>query len=402
MSFSINGLEIFAVGKWNGDSYTQKDLEAMVASFDKVGFAPPLKLGHTEDQKFLQKDGLPAAGWVDRIYVKGDKLLADVSRIPKKVYALLKNGAYRHVSSEIYWNLKRGDSVFSRVLKAVALLGVETPAVSGLSPIDAMLSQYMKAYKASVEDTKAYTFAVDITEQFKEDTVDEKQKKDKDSKSPGSRRMGDHLDKEDKKNNKDDDKKQGEKKMSEEAVKKLQEQMKEMQKNMAAASKEHKDTVESYKEDLAKKDEKVTALGGALVTLQNDKITGEIKSFTAEMVAAGKMVPAITENVSKLFTALSQMDSTVKFFNKDKKEVEETVLNFAKTIFSSMPVVVEYKELADGGDDSKELDADAEKKLDTKIEAYATEHKVEYGEALIAVLAKNPALAKQYYDNQGK
>lgn len=154
----IKGLEIFAVGKWNGDTYTEEDLTAMVDAFPKVGFRPPLKLGHADDQKFLQKDGLPAAGWVDKVYIKGRKLLADISGIPKKVYELIKNKAYKHVSSEIYWNLKRNDTTFARVLKAVALLGAETPAVSGLTPIDEMLSQYVNLLNESAAEIKEYNF----------------------------------------------------------------------------------------------------------------------------------------------------------------------------------------------------------------------------------------------------
>ena len=47
---SLNGVEIFATGKWNGDTYTQEDLQEMVNSFIplKQTLQPFVKLGHNE------------------------------------------------------------------------------------------------------------------------------------------------------------------------------------------------------------------------------------------------------------------------------------------------------------------------------------------------------------------
>ena len=61
----IKGVEIFSTGLWNGDKYTDKDLEDMVESFNAIGktrVKPFLKLGHDNKQKLVQSDGLPAAG----------------------------------------------------------------------------------------------------------------------------------------------------------------------------------------------------------------------------------------------------------------------------------------------------------------------------------------------------
>lgn len=401
MSFSIKGLEIFAVGTWNGDKYSQKDLDTMVDVFDKVGFSPPLKLGHTEDQKFLQTDGLPAAGWVDRIYTKGDKLLADISRIPKKIYMLLKKGAYRHVSSEVYWNLKRNDTVFSRALKAVALLGAEIPAVSGLTPIDAMLEQYMKQFTDNAEDIKTYAFKTDtiILNQEKDDSEDSEKVSSK-KVTPGESQMGEHLDKDKKKkDNKDEDKKsKGDSKMTEEQLKKLQKEMQDMKDAMEASSKKHDTEIAEYKSDLKSKDEKVNALGAALITVQKDKADGDIKVFTDALVASGKMAPAVVSDVETLLKSLSGLEVTVKYHNDKKEEVIASIMNFAQKVFSDMPTVVELKELALGGQEPKE--GEVQDVLSKKIAAYASEHKVSYGDATSAVIAANPGLAKEYM-NQG-
>lgn len=134
----IQGCEIFATGTWHGDEYTTKDLDAMCEAFGKVGFKPPLKLGHSEKQHLLTNAGLPAAGWVDRIYRKGEKLLADFSAIPKQIHDLIVRKAYDRVSSEIYWDYTHEESKLPRVLKAVALLGSEIPEVTTLDSISAL------------------------------------------------------------------------------------------------------------------------------------------------------------------------------------------------------------------------------------------------------------------------
>lgn len=127
--FEVKDIDIFRAGTWNGDKYTVEDLDDMIANFDRVGFRPPVKLGHAENS------GEPAYGWVKALRRVGDKLVADFMDVPKVIFEALRDKRFDTVSSEIFWDLKRDGSVFRRVLKAVALLGAETPAVSGLRPI---------------------------------------------------------------------------------------------------------------------------------------------------------------------------------------------------------------------------------------------------------------------------
>tara|TARA_Y100001938_G_C8097470_1_gene439118 strand:- start:186 stop:1904 length:1719 start_codon:yes stop_codon:yes gene_type:complete len=150
-TFNIDGVEIFSTGVWNGDKYAKKDLEAMVTNFGKTGFEPPIKLGHNEDQPEM-KDGEPALGYIDKIYTAGNKLLADFKEIPQVLYDAMKRGNYKRVSSEIYWNYTNNGSVLDRVLKAVAILGTEIPAVTNLEAIENL---YAKSDESQGE-TKLY------------------------------------------------------------------------------------------------------------------------------------------------------------------------------------------------------------------------------------------------------
>lgn len=127
--FEVKGVEIFRAGTWNEDKYTVKDLDDIVSAFNEQDFKPPIKLGHKESS------GDKAFGWVVGLQRVGDKLVADFSDLSKETFEAIKARSFDTVSSEIFFNLKRGGKVFRRALKAVALLGAELPAVAGLKPL---------------------------------------------------------------------------------------------------------------------------------------------------------------------------------------------------------------------------------------------------------------------------
>lgn len=140
-TYRITGIEIFSVGTWNGAPYEIGNLYSLVDAFNalKPGWIPALKLGHDKDQKVAKRSGLPSVGWVERVYVLGDKLMADFDGIPEKIFQLIKKKAYRKVSCEIYLDVGVGEAKYPFVLAAVALLGEELPGVMNLNDI---LDQY--------------------------------------------------------------------------------------------------------------------------------------------------------------------------------------------------------------------------------------------------------------------
>jgi hypothetical protein len=165
-SYNLKGVEIFSAGTWNGDKYTVDDLHGIVEAFNetKGGVQPYLKLGHDKDQKliagekdFPQRDGKPAAGWIDRVYVIGDRLKADFSEVPKTVYDLIQKKAYKKVSCEMFWNIKLNNKIYKKMLTAVALLGANTPGVMNLQDILAMYS-----FEIGDGEMKLYNVDIDI------------------------------------------------------------------------------------------------------------------------------------------------------------------------------------------------------------------------------------------------
>lgn len=143
----VRGAEIFSAGVHRGITYTVDDLKDMVTNFaaGKEQVSPPLVVGHEEDQSFLQDSGLPAAGWLIRVYRRGAKLFGDFGGIPRSIAKLINARAYKKVSVEIYDEPPEGapPACKGKMLRRVALLGAELPQVKTLA--DLPLAEYSEA-----------------------------------------------------------------------------------------------------------------------------------------------------------------------------------------------------------------------------------------------------------------
>lgn len=138
---SLDGVEIFAAGEHRGKEYTPRDLDCMVDNFkrfssgQKPGFRVPLVLGHEEQQDFLDRSDIPAAGWATRIWRDGPTLKADFEDVPDPIARLIKGKRYRTVSSEVYDQPPEGISGQGKMLRRVALLGGDIPQLKDLDDI---------------------------------------------------------------------------------------------------------------------------------------------------------------------------------------------------------------------------------------------------------------------------
>jgi hypothetical protein len=168
----VDGVEIFKSGTWNGDKYTDEDLDEMVCAHNEIGakLKPYVKLGHDNGQALLQKDGYPSAGWIKKLYRTGNTLFADLGSVPKKIKSLIDSKAYGRISPEIYWNAEIGGKKYKRAVKAMALLGGNTPAVTELNDF---INLYTENNNVNAEFIK-------LCSSYEGDTImDEKQYADK-------------------------------------------------------------------------------------------------------------------------------------------------------------------------------------------------------------------------------
>lgn len=335
---SKNKVEIFSAGKWNGDVYTVADLDEMVKAFDETssGWKPPLKLGHTEDQKLLQSDGLPAAGWVGKLYRIGEKLYADFIDIPAKIFELMENKSYRKVSSEIYWDIDIGnDKIYNRMLAGVALLGADMPAVMNLSDITAWFSKARgeKKFYTSEENQpsiKTYEFL-----------------------------------------------KGGE--MEKTELEKLKADQVEKDKELA-----------DFKKYKADQETKAAAQADEIAKLKEQNHQAELDNQVSELSAAHKISPSMKPYVRALLEKGEKKEYSLQIGKGEKSETKkyasksELIGEMLKLHAAALKLNTNETSV----DGEKIPQVDNEEALDKKVKAYAKEHKCSYGQALKVIRAQ--------------
>lgn len=162
----LKGVEILRVVNIpeRGIDITKAKLEEIKRNFvsliDRNLHNPPAKLGHDEKQQFAVDSGLPALGWVEKLTIVGDRLLATFGEVPDMVKEAFDKGLYKKVSSEIYHAFddpETGENM-GAVLRAVAFLGADVPQVKGLK---AFLQDQAGVY--ALDDTDKAENFTDIT-----------------------------------------------------------------------------------------------------------------------------------------------------------------------------------------------------------------------------------------------
>lgn len=333
---NIEGVEIFSSGVWNGHTITDGDIDEMIRAFErtKEQVRPYLKLGHDDDQALLQRDGLPAAGWIDNLRRVGSKLIADFIDMPKKIRELVELKAYRKVSSEIFHNVTINGEVFSRMLGAVALLGSNTP---GVMDLDDILSMYgITNYKgAELYKTKNKSRIIEfnITEEEMPKTENEINLE---------RDLAD--------------------------AKKQLKALGEVKENYSLKEKELADKTRELEANAAKIEEYKKKEAEALEVAKEAKVEAFVTGLEKEKLS--------TPGMKDLVTSLIGPDKDEYTIGDKKLTSKEDVLKEALQLFKAS-FDVNLEEETDSGksqDDS----------VEAKIEKYMTEHKVGYAVAFKA------------------
>jgi hypothetical protein len=273
-------------------------------------------------------------GWVERLYIRGEKLLADFSYIPKEIFKLIKAKAYRKVSCEIYWNLDVNGNKYPRVLGAIALLGAETPGVLNLRDI---LSNYTMLSENNVmrvfndEQNKDSVKSYDVN--FEPQTED--------------------------------------KTMSQE-IETVQAELEEQKKSYAQAQEQ----LEAKAKEIEAANVELAKFREEALKAQAEAQTAKISKFVTELESKKLSTPAMKDLLTELLS--DKKEYSVKEKAMSKEEVLEEILTLSK---ESAKVNFDESSRADFG--KKE---DKMKDLEGKVEKYMQEHKVSYGKAAKEVM----------------
>lgn len=337
--FSIKDVEIFSSGKWNGHDITDSDLDNIVDAFHKINAKPSLKLGHCDDQEILKVSGMPSAGWVDNVRRAGSKIVADFVDMPKKIFQLVKNKAYRKVSCEIFNNVDYEGNKYPRMLGAVALLGSELPGVLNLND---MLSLYSKE---SLNFNATMFASNESTDIIKEEIYSEEPKQ-----------------------------------MADENIEKLKFQLEaaETAKNEAAKSleeaqkeaKELKDKFSLVEQEKKKSDE---ALADAVKREKAAQLDKFVTELTAEKLISKSMVEPVKELLGD-----DKEKYSIKVKDEDKELTKHELLKHLFSLAKETAKVNFNDETGDLEEPSKTLEVD-------HVEKYAKENDITFTEAYKAL-----------------
>lgn len=168
-TISLKNVEIMEVGIHNGKTFNREDLKNIVEAFQVTKFElkPMAKLGHSNILPLAS--GMPAVGWIEAIRLNsdGNKILADFEDIPSKVGDMLENKMFRRISSEfIRFYVDEQGNRHDRVLKGVAFLGADIPAIKTLQDVSELLSDK----NINMEDMEVFTMDITQDEEFVDDT----------------------------------------------------------------------------------------------------------------------------------------------------------------------------------------------------------------------------------------
>jgi hypothetical protein len=353
----MKDVEIFKTGTWNGDTFTSQDIDDIIASFDKVGYKPPIKLGHGED------DSQPAYGWVTALKRAGNTLLADFADIPDQIAQLIREHRYDAVSAEIFFNLKRGGQLFRRALKAVSLLGAAIPGVAGLKPL-----------RESFQGLAATDYERVTSFDLNQETDEMK------------------------------------------TIEQLQADMAALQTQMTEA-KGDPTKIAALSTQLSEVTTQITTLA-ALTAASSTALKAEIAALTAKQhktdvksKADACKIPALRPLVAALYAATLDKGTKVMRFsaaNKKDEEVEASAVVDEIVAYANSQAAKLFKEIGESGagqraeGDPDPLDTSdpqaVANAVDAKVKEFrAKNEKVNYTQALAAVLAADKELATAYH-----
>lgn len=394
-SNSIRGVEIFATGTHNGDEYTEKDLDDMVEAFKALDYRPALKVGHTKD-----KPGAPAYGWVANLRRIGAKLVADFEAMHDNVFEAIRSKAYDRVSSEVYFNFKRGEKTFRRALKAVALLGAEVPAVANLTPLHKMeFAEFDALEKTAAFDSKLEVGQQAILDALVQRVSDVTKLMKEFDMSKNTAKLATLQTQVAEFGKKMDELKKGGKKPEDQEYKDLQAQIERVQAEIKTLSEQDKDSEETER------------LRQQVSELQADKRAREIK----ERCAALK-VPAFRPAIHALYSYLLEKGAgeKVKIYSLPDKDGKVTTSE--KTLVEAVDAIVSeingqadrlFKAHAAPGSARRSEGGEHDDDPGVEVDRLALELQRKqptvyktYDAALDAVLADNEELAGKYREQQ--
>jgi len=303
-TFDVEEKEIFRTGSFRTSSgkvvnIDDSILDNILEAFAGLPYKVPLKLGHSNDQKLLQKDGYPAAGWIKSLRRVGNSLKASFAKVPKVIKEFIEAGAYPFCSIELAadYHDPEQNKTYKNFLTAVALLGQDLPAVSTLQE----WTQLYQGMFSNIPNTEMF-------EMLSQEEVNEMEK---------------DLEK------------------AQEQADQFKAQAETIATELKKAQSDLKDATEKYSAMVKTRGEEIQA---ATKT--------EMKAFIAGKVKDGKMLPVQAAYAEVILCSMGEKHK----FSVDAKEVEMSLPEAFKAFVEALPKQVNFSTLSVEGEGVKTPD----------------------------------------------
>jgi hypothetical protein len=340
-TYDLNDVEVFAAGTWKDSTgklhkFDKNSLQNIIEAFNELKgkVDPPLKLGHSIKQELLASGGLPAAGWLDNLRIKGDKILADFKKIPSKIYKIIENGGLKRVSPEIVYDYQAqpGGKKYPLFLEAAALLGIEQKAMKTLNDF---VNVYSQEIVNDVSFELDYSTAV-FTEGVIHDEIPNKTEQEV-------------IDME-----------------LEKMLEKKEKEVEELKGKFSEADSKAK----TFEKDLNEANSKIEELEEKVTKFEEEAKKKEISDYVDSKIKEGKIAAALKEDWIAQFSELPE----------DKIEgMKKIIENTPSVDFSEHSVDTTEHDIADEGKTDKATGEPIEgEDTDKKVKAYMSEHDVSY------------------------
>lgn len=332
-----DGIEIFRAGTRTADdgtvhTITRADLISAAAAYSATLHEAPLTVGHPANN-------LPAYGWVAGLQVDGDVLKINPHQVEPQFAEMVAAGRFKKRSAGFYsppdpTNPKPG----TWYLRHVAFLGAQPPAVKGLKDIAFAESAQAVNFSEALDGTADGAHITTITTDPHEEIT-----------------------------------------MTPEDIKALQDKV-------AAAEKAQADLATQLGAAAAKAQAAETQVANFAEQATRQRHDANV-SFCEAQVQAGRLLPKEKAKTVAVLDVLSVVQP-VEFSEGDKSE-KVSIAQFVMDRISSGKPLVEFGEhaVSTGGVVLTRQEGDTDAQLDAKARAYMAQHKVNYAEAISAVVS---------------
>jgi hypothetical protein len=357
--FSVDK-DVFSVGTHNGKYFGPEVIDDMIKNFSTLkekdpSFKVPLKLdifqGAIEEAKADKRlhagapGGVPAFGFVDSLQKVGEKLVAHIVNVPRKLKDIIDAKGYRQVSIEMVQNFSSGAERLGNVLKGVALLGVDNPGCKNLDEVWRFYGQ------EPIADEVLHVFVVE--DNFKEEGT-----------------------------------------MTPQEEQKLRDDLAKAEKD----AKDFKAANESLTSELSTVKTTAAAATQKATELADGQRKADIQHFMDVQKKEGRILPKHEQAILAVFNSLDD-SVTVEFALADGKKENKSVRKVFEEMIASMPKLIDFKEKSEKGEETSAFTAQSEEEagpverqeLHFKATEYIKAHPgTLYRDALVAISKPEP------------